>query len=270
MSFINRNKIFLTRFSIFFIVISSLFFYAFSSGITGRTKKTTTDGCNCHGSSPTSSVVVSIDGPSSLIIGQKATYTLSISGGPLVRAGTNIAASTGVLGVITGSGLHSFGGELTHTSPKAPVSGTVTFQFEYTAPSTAGNVTLYATGNSVNFNGGTSGDQWNYAADKTVVVNTTSIDDELIANEFRLEQNYPNPFNPGTVISYQLKAKSHVSLKVYDLLGEEIAELVNEFKSEGKHEVYFDAAKYELQSGVYFYRLDMEGFSSVKKLIYLK
>jgi len=270
MSFIKRNKIFLTRFSIFFIAISSFFLYAFSSGITGQTKKTTTDGCNCHGSSPTTAVNVIIDGPSSLIIGQKATYTLTISGGPLVRAGTNIAASSGSLGVITGSGLRSSGGELTHTSPKAPVSGSVTFQFEYTAPSIAGNVTLFANGNSVNFTGGSNGDQWNFAANKTIVVNTISVDDELLVNDFRLEQNYPNPFNPGTVISYQLKVNGHVSLKVYDMLGEEIAELVNEFKNNGRHEVYFDAAKYNLQSGVYFYRLDTEGFNSIKKLIYLK
>lgn len=270
MEFLKRNKIFLSKFSILFVVVTSLFFYAFSSGITGQTKKSTTDGCNCHGSSPTSSVNVSIQGPSSLIIGQNANYSVTISGGPLVRAGTNIAASAGTLGLVTGSGLQLTSGELTHTGPKAPVSGTVTFQFEYTAPSTPGNVTLFANGNSVNFNGGNNGDQWNFAVDKIIVVNTTSVDDNVIVNKFKLEQNYPNPFNPETKINYQLANSNHVSIKLHDLLGREIAVLVNEFKSEGKHEINFDATKYSLQSGVYYYRLDTEGFSPAKKLIYLK
>lgn len=204
MEFLKRNKIFLSKFSILFVVVTSLFFYAFSSGITGQTKKSGTDGCNCHGSSPSTSVNVSIVGPSSLIIGQKAAYSVTVSGGPLVRAGTNIAASAGTLGLITGSGLQTMFGELTHTSPKAPVSGTVTFQFDYTAPATPGNVTLYANGNSVNFNGGSNGDQWNFAADKIVVVNTTSVDDNAIVNKFKLEQNYPNPFNPSTRIQYSV------------------------------------------------------------------
>lgn len=270
MEFLKRNKIFLSKFSILFVVVTSLFFYAFSSGITGQTKKSTTDGCSCHGSFPSSSVNVSIVGPSSLIIGQKAAYSVTISGGPLVRAGTNIAASAGTLGLITGSGLQTMSGELTHTSPKSPVSGTVTFQFDYTAPSTPGNITLFANGNSVNFNGGNNEDQWNFAADKIVVVNTTSVDDNALVNKFKLEQNYPNPFNPETKINYQIPNSNHVTIKLHDLLGREIAVLVNEFKNEGEHEINFDAARYDLQSGVYYYRLDTEGFSSVKKLMYLK
>jgi hypothetical protein len=270
MKFIKRNKIFLRRFSIFFIIISSIFFYAFSSGITERTKKGTSDGCNCHGSSPNSSVIVSIEGPSSLIIGQKATYSLTISGGPLVRAGTNIAASSGTLGVISGSGLQSAGGELTHTSPKAPVSGTVTFQFEYTAPSTSGNVTLFANGNSVNFNGSSSGDQWNFAADKAVVVSTTSVNDNPFINEFRLEQNYPNPFNPGTTIKFSSPHSAFITLKVYDLLGREVATLVNEPKQTGEYEVEFHADKYGLSSGVYLYKLNAGSFTSTKKFVYLQ
>lgn len=204
MKLLSRNKTFLSKFLVLFVVVVSFFFYAYSSGITGHTKKSGTTGCYCHGSSPSTSVNVSIVGPSSLIIGQKAAYSVTVSGGPLVRAGTNIAASAGTLGLITGSGLQTMFGELTHTSPKAPVSGTVTFQFDYTAPATPGNVTLYANGNSVNFNGGSNGDQWNFAADKIVVVNTTSVDDNAIVNKFKLEQNYPNPFNPSTRIQYSV------------------------------------------------------------------
>jgi hypothetical protein len=100
----------------------------------------------------------------------------------------------------------------------------------------------------------------------------TNIDDAAasIPEGFSLEQNYPNPFNPSTVISYQLSAVSYVTLKVYDILGREVAVLVNDIRSGGKHQINFDASKYNLQSGIYFYKLDAEGFSSVKKLIYLK
>lgn len=129
-----HNKFFNSNLVVYFIILSSLLFYAYSSGVTGKTRKNG-NGCTCHGSSPTSSVEVSISGPNLLSPGQKATYRVSISGGPLVRAGVNIAASSGTLSPI-GSDLQKIGDELTHTSPKAPVGGVVTFDFEFTAPKT--------------------------------------------------------------------------------------------------------------------------------------
>lgn len=85
---------------------------------------------------------------------------------------------------------------------------------------------------------------------------------------FELYQNYPNPFNPSTTINYQLPSTGYVTLKVYNLLGREIAALINEEKSEGICEVTFDASK--LSSGVYFYRIEFNGFSEKKKMILLK
>ncbi|MBK9098310.1 MAG: T9SS type A sorting domain-containing protein [bacterium] len=82
----------------------------------------------------------------------------------------------------------------------------------------------------------------------------TSVKDELIQpTEFILEQNYPNPFNPSTVISYQLPVSSEITLNVFDVLGNEIATLVDEYKPAGRCEVEFNAAS--LPSGVYFYQL---------------
>jgi hypothetical protein len=97
--------------------------------------------------------------------------------------------------------------------------------------------------------------------------------------EYRLEQNYPNPFNPVTTILYQLPADSKVTLKVYDILGSEAAELVNEVQSAGYKEVKFGGSIYS--SGVYIYRLTAEsvngsmpagraGYSSIKKMIMIK
>ena len=86
--------------------------------------------------------------------------------------------------------------------------------------------------------------------------------------EFNLAQNYPNPFNPSTTIKYAVPKTSLVSIKVYDLIGQEVASLVNEIKESGNYEVKFDARN--LASGVYIYRMTADNFSSVKKLNILK
>ena len=88
--------------------------------------------------------------------------------------------------------------------------------------------------------------------------------------EFALNQNYPNPYNPETVISYQLAAGSQVSLKVFDILGNEVATLVNEFQQSGKHSYKLGIRNYELSSGVYFYQLRAGDFLQTKKMLILK
>ncbi len=85
---------------------------------------------------------------------------------------------------------------------------------------------------------------------------------------YRLEQNYPNPFNPSTVIQYQISKREFVTLRVYDILGREVATLVNAEKPAGNYNVEFKAQN--LTSGVYIYRLQAGDFSSIKKLILLK
>jgi hypothetical protein len=103
---------------------------------------------------------------------------------------------------------------------------------------------------------------------------SNSIEVEVVGvKEFALGQNYPNPFNPSTKISFSLAVDSKVSLKVFDVLGQEVATLVNGQLTAGSQEVSFDASS--LNSGVYFYRIDAEGndgqkFSSVKKMILTK
>jgi len=94
-------------------------------------------------------------------------------------------------------------------------------------------------------------------------------------NNYVLEQNYPNPFNPSTVISYQLPVTSKVTLKVYNILGNEIATLVNEELPAGEYEVEFNAVSHSagvrnLPSGIYFYQLRVGKFIQTNKMIYLK
>jgi len=89
-----------------------------------------------------------------------------------------------------------------------------------------------------------------------------------IPSLYALMQNYPNPFNPSTVISYQLPVNSKVSLKIYDLLGKEIATLVNEEQTPGWKKVEWNAMN--VSSGVYFYKLSTGQFSKIKKMVLLR
>ena len=98
----------------------------------------------------------------------------------------------------------------------------------------------------------------------------TGVDErqEQIPYRFALEQNYPNPFNPSTIINYQLAMNSHVTLKVYDILGREVATLVNEEKPAGSYSVQWNAGG--VASGVYFYKLEAGSFSATRRLMLIK
>jgi plastocyanin len=101
------------------------------------------------------------------------------------------------------------------------------------------------------------------------VTGTTPVNDEINKPlSFRLIQNYPNPFNPSTKIEFHVAEPSFVSLKIFNVLGTEIASLVNEFKQAGIFKISFNAN--ELASGVYFYRMQAGNFVGVKKMILKK
>ena len=85
---------------------------------------------------------------------------------------------------------------------------------------------------------------------------------------YKLSQNYPNPFNPVTKISFALPKQGFVTLKVYDILGKEVATLVNEVKNQGSYSVDFNASNFS--SGVYFYKLETNGFSDIKRMMLIK
>ena len=86
--------------------------------------------------------------------------------------------------------------------------------------------------------------------------------------EYSLSQNYPNPFNPATTIQYSIPESGNVKLKIYNSLGEEVVTLVNDYKEAGTHEVNFDASK--LNSGIYYYKIQLNNFSEAKKMMLLK
>jgi len=100
-------------------------------------------------------------------------------------------------------------------------------------------------------------------------------DNKILPDKFELYQNYPNPFNPSTTIKYSIPPvgtsfMKSVQLKVYDILGREIATLVNEKQNPGIHNYTFSIINYKLSSGVYFYQLRAGNFIETKKMVVIK
>ncbi|HCY74956.1 MAG TPA: hypothetical protein DHV28_03475 [Ignavibacteriales bacterium] len=114
---------------------------------------------------------------------------------------------------------------------------------------------------------------WTVLTESTTFINE---DSTFIPLDFELSQNYPNPFNPETKIKYQLPNESKVIIKIYNILGSEVKELVNEIKKAGAYEINFNAEN--LSSGIYFYRLQVGdpssnsglSFMEIKKMTLLK
>jgi len=105
-----------------------------------------------------------------------------------------------------------------------------------------------------------------YSYQQTTITDVEN--EETIPTVFKLEQNYPNPFNPSTRIKFAVPEKSNVLIKVYDILGSEVATLVNKEMDAGWYENNFNAAG--LSSGVYLFRMEAGSYVSTKKMIYLR
>jgi len=260
--------------SVFFLLVlitSSVYIYASSSGFVNRTRKTSLSGCGgCHGGNPTNDVSVSITGPDTVTISQTASYTLTITKASKNGAGFDISTRRGVLAPVS-SGMILSGTELTHSSNRPMTSGTVSFQFTYTAPSTAGTDSLFATGLATNSDASTSGDDWNWAPEKKIIVRNSvgiqNISSEVPAS-FKLEQNFPNPFNPSTSIKFSVPSSSQVKLIVMDITGKVIDNLVDENLVAGNYEYKWNASG--IASGIYFYKIISKDFSDTKKMMLVK
>lgn len=93
-------------------------------------------------------------------------------------------------------------------------------------------------------------------------------DEDVLLKDYKLEQNFPNPFNPTTAIKFSIPESGNTTIKVFNVLGSEIATLLDEVKESGMHEVVFNAAN--LPSGAYFYSIEVNNFREVKKMILMK
>jgi hypothetical protein len=241
-----------------------------------------------------SSVAPNFSGTSTFVLGQGANTVASAAGFRInlnaAAALNNLTINTGTVGVALLANV-TVKGKLTITSC-GPLSGT---GFTWTAPNYVfnGNVAqvtgsiMPATVKNVTINnpaGVTSSQALTitdtlflvsgtlsgpYTAGTTVKVSTDVQDQSTgIPRAYSLQQNYPNPFNPSTSINYQLPANSFVSLKVLDMLGREVATLVNEVKNAGTYSTTWNAAGFG--SGIYFCTMQAGSFSDTRKLILVK
>lgn len=271
------------------LAIAFLSFIAYANidylhGIVGMTLRDGGTGCVCHNIDPTPGVNVWIEGPDSVIISQTTQFKILMTGGPAVKGGFNVASYLGELNPIDTLVSLLFD-ELTHSSPNPFSNDTVSWNFSYTAPDSLTIDTLYSVGNSVNGNGNPSQDQWNFAQNFVIHIIDNPVNvfaENSIPEDFILYQNYPNPFNPSTTLSFVISNSSFVSLKVYDILGNEIAVLVNEELASGEYKVEFNTSsiKHQPSSGIYLYQLLVTALQSkdgkagsfvdTKKMILLK
>ncbi len=260
----NSNSILrkmLLLFSIIAMISQPASLLSYPNGITGRTLKTTLSGCgNCHDSSVTSGLIVSITGPDTVIIGQTYSFTVTVTGSSGSAGGVDIATLGGTL-IAVSSNLKLSNSELTHS---AKTSVPATYQFNYTAPAAAGNDTLWATGKGGGFS------EWNWAPNKylRVILATEVAEQKYLPFKFVLDQNYPNPFNPVTSIHYSIPLAATVTLKIYDTNGKEISSLVNETQQSGDHSVEWNGDG--ITSGVYMYRITAGNYTETKKMVLLK
>ena len=268
---------------LFIITFISVIIFAginFETGHVGLTRLNG-EGCQCHGIEFTDSVHVWIEGPDSLFVSDTVDYKILMTGGAAVVVGFNIAVIYGAIDSVDTLShrmlfLEGFPLELTHTMPNPFINDTVFWSFKYTAPDSIVVDTIYSVANSVNGDGNPQeGDDWNFGANFPVVVidNPVTVDDEISPVQFSLSQNYPNPFNPSTTIKFSIPfvETGHdpsLQLIVYDILGNEVATLVNEDKPVGSYRVEFDGSN--LPSGIYFYQLRAGNFVETKKMILLK
>jgi FlgD Ig-like domain len=269
---------FLSRKTLVFLLLiffsSSVILLGDPGGRTGRTLKSTTNGCGgCHGSTSTADVNVTFAGPDTVNIGQTVQFTLTVAKASKTGAGLDIATRRGALAPVSNN-IHLSNGELTHNNNISMTNGSVTVTFSYTAPGTSGFDTLWATGLATNSNGGTSGDDWNWAANRRIVIrNPVGIEPNTVASEFSLSQNYPNPFNPGTKFDLRLEREDAVSIKIFDINGEEVY-TVNEGKlSAGNHTFEWNAINnsgVSVNSGIYFIRVNTSVSALTRKMVLIK
>ncbi|MEO8209993.1 MAG: choice-of-anchor B family protein [bacterium] len=103
-----------------------------------------------------------------------------------------------------------------------------------------------------------------------IITGTGENANNIVPDKFHLEQNYPNPFNPNTNIKFSLPDNSKVKIDIFNIAGQNVAQLINDRRDAGNYEINFDASKYGLTSGLYFYTLTSDNFKETKKMILIK
>ena len=234
------------------------------------------NGCVCHTVERDFSVDVWVEGPDTLLVGEMGLYRMYLAGGPAEAGGYNVAGRFGQMVLVdTFSVQHPMAmNELTQafSLPFPSPQDTIYWEFGYLASDSSLIDTIYSCGLSLVWDTIPDPlDRWNFGPKiPLTILHVTTVESEpnVLPDNFFLSQNYPNPFNPITRINYEIPELSFVTLKVYDVLGNEVAILVSEEKTVGRYEVEFNAITFP--SGIYFYRLQAETYVKTKKMILLK
>jgi hypothetical protein len=233
-------------------------------------------GCVCHTVERDTLVKVWVEGPESLYVGQTGYYKMFMAGGPAEAGGYNVAGRFGEMVLVdTFSFQHPLSmNELTQafSLPFPTSQDTIYWAFGYKALNSSPEWdTIYSCGLSLVWDSIPDfHDRWNFGSKFPVKILslTNAKETSNQPNDLVLYQNYPNPFNPSTKISWQLSVGSWQTLKIYDMLGNEVALLVNEEKPAGKYEIEFNAIG--LASGIYYYRIETSNYTETKKMLLLK
>ncbi|MCX6162210.1 MAG: YCF48-related protein [Ignavibacteriae bacterium] len=195
-----------------------------------------------------------------------------------------VVCSNGVIRKTTNGGSSWFGQSSGNTNSFRSISmlnentGYVTREEGYMLKTTNGGnnwlsvftgaVTPYITCHFINENIGWVGGYNGTIISIGSTITSIGINNEILPNSFMLSQNYPNPFNPTTNISYSISSPGVVSIKIYNMLGKEINEIVNEFNAAGNYSIKFDGS--DLPSGLYFYKMSVNNFTETRKMILIK
>ena len=180
--------------------------------------------------------------------------------GTIIPAGGFYVIVTDEDGVTVGSkfGLSSSGEQVWLENPSAIVIDTITFPAMPIATTSYGRLP----------DGGETKQIFTIIT-RGASTGATDVGDDINSIlEYKLSQNYPNPFNPSTTIEFIIAKTGLVTIKVFNILGSEVATLVNEVKNSGTHFINFNGS--ELSNGVYFYKLTADGFSATKKFVLMK
>ena len=236
-------------------------------------------GCVCHTVERDTLVNVWVEGPDSLFVGQTGLYKMFMAGGPAEAGGYNVAGRFGEMVLVdTFSFQHPLAmNELTQafSLPFPTSQDTIYWEFGYKALESSPDWdTIYSCGLSLVWDSIPDFyDRWNFGPKFPVkILSITDVGEQLNQpNDIVLYQNYPNPFNPVTSIQFAVSSRQFVTLKVYDVLGNEVSTLVNEDKQPGTYEIEFDVTQISnLSSGIYFYSLTVGNLTESRKMLLLR
>lgn len=261
--------------------------YADGSRLNRRTGAPGESTCaNCHGNLNNGSGSVTIDAPSGFAPGDTLDVTVTVQNPGQQRWGfeltaldaSNLPAGSLLVTDAARTVLSTGGGKqyINHTEPgtDAGTANGTSWSFRWVAPSTpVSSVTFYTAGNAANNSGNTNGDSI-YTTTHVMIASAADSDDSgALPRGYRLAQNYPNPFNPSTIIEFSLPKSAQVRLTVLNILGQQVRTLADEFLTAGPHQVSWDGSDSygsRVASGLYYYRLETDGYSQTKEMILVK